>query len=215
MLEAKIRRFKPGDESEIYRICADTGIRGDPIDELFMDRELFARLVVEPAIKLRPQNAFVAEQEGKIVGYVLGEFGEHFERKSLLIRARVAGAILLNYVTGKYASHPNSKTFVKYMLTKIWKEIPKTPKNTPSLHINLDKCVRGSNLGERLLHEFEFDARHLGHKSYHGVVFSDDTRRTPALYESMGFEIYDRVLTTHFAPVREQKMYLMTVVKKL
>ncbi len=67
-----VRRYKPEDRAAIRRICCDTGFLGNPIETIFTDREIFADLFTNPYLNYGADCAWVAEDGGRVVGYLLG-----------------------------------------------------------------------------------------------------------------------------------------------
>src|SRR5580658_5685961 len=67
-----IRPYAPTDRTTTRQICCDTGFLGDPIETIFTDREVFADLFTSPYLNYEPNCAWVAETDGRVVGYLLG-----------------------------------------------------------------------------------------------------------------------------------------------
>lgn len=212
--DCSIRSYLPEDEADIRRICCDTGFWGKPIDEIFNDRELFADLIVSPYLKQEPEHTLVAVHDMQVVGYLLGSLDASFERKALPTAAMTVAKMLWRSVTGRYADHPRSKAFVWWVLTKALVQSPKHPDNAAHLHINLEKPFRDGSLSYRLLDQYEQMLRAEKISHYYGQVFSSDTRRSGAVYEKLGFEIFDRVETAIFWPEIE-KLFHMCIHKRI
>ena len=69
-----IRPFALTDRKTVRDICADTADKGEPVENFFPDRESVTDLLSVYYTDHEPQSLFVAEQDGKVVGYVMGCF---------------------------------------------------------------------------------------------------------------------------------------------
>lgn len=212
-LEVKIRKYEPEDKNAILKICADTGFWGKPIDPIFNERELFADMIVGPYLKYEPEHTFVAEHDGNVVGYLLGTTNPNFMLRSAPYLLKSVAKMLFKYATGGLTQR--AKKQVNWIFTKAIKEAPKTPKNAAHLHINLAEGYRNIEIGKRMLAEYENMLKEAGINHYYGEVFSSDTRREPALYKRLGFEVFDRKETTHYKPEIEEPVFLMCVHKRI
>lgn len=67
-----IRPYRPGDEPALYEICLRTGDSGADATGRYADPSLLGHLYVGPYLALAPQFAFVLDNAGTPVGYVLG-----------------------------------------------------------------------------------------------------------------------------------------------
>ncbi len=214
-LSERIRSYTPHDRESIRTICCNTGFLGRPIDPIYHDRELFADALVNPYLDHEPGHAFVAEWGNDVVGYVLGSTDSHFELKALPKVAKTVMKMTWRALNGSYSSHPRSKQFVQWVLSCFPFERPKHPKNAAHLHANIARERVGKDLGLRLLTAYEEMLRKEGVPTYYGEVFSTDQRRTEALYQRLGFDIFDKRETTIFQPEIKDTLYFMCIMKSL
>jgi hypothetical protein len=89
-----VRPYDPQDREAVRRICCDTGFFGQPIDPLFLDRDLFADLMTGPYLDYEPEWAWVAESCGAVVGYLLASVHPHFDRRQLRASVPIVGRML-------------------------------------------------------------------------------------------------------------------------
>jgi ribosomal protein S18 acetylase RimI-like enzyme len=68
----EIRPYAPTDLDALYEICLRTGAAGRDATELVDDPRLFGELYAAPYAILEPDHAFVLDDHGVAVGYVLG-----------------------------------------------------------------------------------------------------------------------------------------------
>ena len=196
----RVRPYRASDRQAIRQLCCDTGFLGEPIDSVFQDRELFADLFAGPYLEHEPDWALVAEADGRVVGYLLGSVGKHFDFILMRNGAPVASKMLCRLLTGRYAHHPRSARFVRWLLTAGYYEQPKHPANAAHLHFNLDTAYRGRGVCQRLWLAFEQRLRNAGVTHCYGSFFSHPARRPELVYTRYGFNVYDRRRTTMFEP---------------
>jgi hypothetical protein len=65
-----VRDYRPEDRAAVRRICFQTGLMGEPIADQYSDEESFADMMSSYYTDMEPQNASVAELDGKVVGYI-------------------------------------------------------------------------------------------------------------------------------------------------
>ena len=200
----RIRAYRESDRGEISRLCCETGFLGDPVDTLFLDRELFADLFTRPYLDHEPEWAFVAEAQRQVIGYVLGSVRTNFGLVLLRSGFLTTSRMLLRLAGGRYNDHPRSRRFIRWLLTAGFWEQPKHPPNAAHLHFQLAKNYRGRGVAARLWEHFEKEIRAAGIKSCYGSFYSHPSRRPEMAYARYGFEVFDRRRTTLFEPeIRE------------
>ncbi len=198
--KARIRSYRETDRPSICQLCCDTGFLGNPVDNLFQDRELFADLFTRPYLEYQPEWALVAEVDGKVVGYLLGAVSPHFERYLLRSGFITASKMLFRLATGRYARHSRSRRFVRWLFTSGFREQPRHPADAAHLHWDLQKGFRGRGICLRLWEAYEKMLRAAGVKGCYGSFFSFPRRRPENVYARYGFRVFDRKPTTLFQP---------------
>lgn len=196
----RVRDYRPSDRPAIRTLCCDTGFLGHPIDSVFQDRDLFADLFTGPYLEHEPDWALVAEADGRVVGYLLGSVRKHFELVLMRNGFPVASKMLYRLLRGRYAQHPRSARFVRWLLTTGYQEQPKHPGRSAHLHFNLDNAYRGRGICRRLWQAFEQRLQAAGVKNCYGAFFSYPQRRPESVYVRYGFSVFDRKRTTMFQP---------------
>ena len=92
-----VRPYRPTDREAIRWICCETADRGDPIEPLFPYRAVAADLLTRYYTDEEPEATWVAESEGRIVGYLTGALqSRRYERlmRWPIIPRAVCAAIL-------------------------------------------------------------------------------------------------------------------------
>jgi ribosomal protein S18 acetylase RimI-like enzyme len=158
---------------------------------MLTDKKLFAKLWLTPYLNTEPENAVVVDDSGEVKGYLVAGFRPDFKRRAFWAVLPWAVVLGLKYALGFYAKAPGMRQWARWILLHSWREVPKHPYGSPHFHFNLDADVRGSlRLGDQLVAEFERRVRKRGGDSWHTIVFSSPSKRSPAFYERLGFEIY-------------------------
>jgi len=210
-----VRRYKPEDRSAIRRICCDTGFLGNPIEAIFKDREIFADLFTNPYLDYGPNWAWVADDGGRVVGYLLGSVSRSFHYALMYSGLQTTLKMITRAAKGCYAGHPRSRHFIRWLLTNGYREQPKHPDNAAHLHLNVEKPHRGHGLGLRLWRAFEQQLDCAGVRNCYGAFFSRPRRRPEAVYSRLGFSVFDRKATTIFQPEVSEPVEVVCVHRKV
>jgi GNAT superfamily N-acetyltransferase len=214
--EVRIREYRPGDRATIRRLCCETGFLGHPVDPIFHDRELFADLFTNPYLNEEPEWALVAEAEdGRLVGYLLGSVRKHFDLVQMRSGFQTASKMFFRLVTGRYARHPRSRQFVKWLFATGFSEQPKHPPDAAHLHLDLEQSFRGRGIARRLWEIYEERLRAVGVTHCYGAFFSHPKRRPELVYARYGFRDFDRRKTTLFQPEISDTVEVVCVHKEL
>ncbi len=72
MSEMHVRLYRPEDAEAIRRISCETALYGQPMDVLFQGRPLISEALIGYYADFEPEALFVAESEGRAVGYLTG-----------------------------------------------------------------------------------------------------------------------------------------------
>jgi hypothetical protein len=212
---ACIRKYRESDRDAVRRICCDTGFLGGPIEPIYRDRELFADLITGPYLTYEPDWALVAEVEGRVVGYLLGSVSRHFHLKLIRSGFRTARKMLTRALTGRYADHPRSEQFVRWVWMTGFRERPRHPEGAAHLHFNLEDFVRGRTIGRRIWRTYERMLSAVDIDHYYGEFYSHADRRPEHVYARYGFEVFDRRETTMFQPEIPHPVYVVCAHKRI
>lgn len=208
-----IRFYQPSDRERVRQICCDTGFLGKPIDPVFQDRELFADYLTSYYTDVEPESAVVLESGGEVKGYILGS--RHPARQEAY-DSRNNIRLFLRGITRYFTSYNGaSRRYVRWILTKGWREVPHKPESMAHFHINLlapYRTVRGTHD----LIEFFLDYLHkAGEPAVYGQVVTFEKRRGERMFARYGFNLKDCVEVTKYRHLVTDPVYLFTVVKDL
>jgi ribosomal protein S18 acetylase RimI-like enzyme len=179
-----IRPYRPGDRAAVAAVCVRTGDGGADAGHLHPDPGLLPSVYALPYVELEPELAFVLDDGGRAVGYVLGTadtpaFVARFRREWLpgLVRRFPAPA-----------RPPVTRTDA--MLAALHRPermlVPQLADHPAHLHIDLLPAYQGAGDGRRLMTEF---LRALARRDVPRVHLAMAASNTGAraFYDRMGF----------------------------
>ncbi len=207
-----VRPYARADRETVRRICCDTAFLGRPIDPIFRDRDLFADLMTAPYLDYEPEWAWVAEADGQIVGYLLGSVDAHVERRQITVGTATVLRMLGRLAAGRYAGHPRSRQYLRWLILRGGLERPRRPKGSAHLHFNLLDGFRG-RLGHQMWFAFDRRLRQAGIEKVYGEFPSWQHRRPEVAYSRYGFSEFDRRETTVFRPEVSETVHLVCAIR--
>jgi hypothetical protein len=170
---AQIRDYRPGDRAAVRRIFFDTALLGDSIEPQYSDFESYADMFTSYYTDAEPENAFVAEIDGKVVGYVLGCLDSRKAYNPLLIG-------LAHGIRRGLCFRPGTARFYFRALWDMVVDIPSPGRpdfdfnRFPShAHCNIAAGSRGGGLGEELVYHLFDRLRTKGSPGLHGEGFTN------------------------------------------
>lgn len=209
-----IRPYEPEDREAVRSICSDTGFRGNPIDPLFSDRELFADFFTSYYTDYEPESATVAvdQESGEVVGYLLGSLRYRYcpFRQLLIMLTRVIPRALFRYLTFQY--NKESRRYLYWVVFRSAAQTPKAPPRAAHYHINLRPKYRTGPDVRGLMFRFWREAKERGARAIYGQMQITDDRRTH-FFERYGFQILDKKRITKFDRHQDETVYVATLYK--
>jgi hypothetical protein len=176
---ATIRPYRPADREAVREICRMTAFRNLGAAAAFEDGESFADYWTRYYTDFEPQSAWVAEQDGRVIGYVLGCLDT---RRQIRVMARrivppVLTRVLRRWVTGRYRQ-PVSHRFLRWLVLKSWREAPHIPLERFPAHYHCNILPDGyqQHLYSRLALTFVADAARRGCPGVHGSIIDARTK---------------------------------------
>jgi ribosomal protein S18 acetylase RimI-like enzyme len=189
-----IRPARAADRAALYEICLLTGDAGDDANGLYADPDLLGEVWVGPYLALAPDLAFVADDGGGAVGYVLGAADT----------AAFEQACEESWWPARRARYPDAPTGTELTPDEeLHRWIHHPPPSSPALlaeypahlHIDLLPRAQGLGLGRRLIDTL---LAALRDRSVPGVHLGVDAanRRAMGFYDHLGFASAGRVTPT-------------------
>ncbi|WP_208619922.1 GNAT family N-acetyltransferase [Thermus tenuipuniceus] len=204
-----MRPAEEKDLSAITRLSHGTLLLGRAGPLVFPSRELWGELFVAPYLRRGCCNR-VAEEEGEILGYILGACSDLPLTLYLLPQVPF---LLLKLLLGRYGP---PLPHLRYLLRLLLYRSPKAPKRLypAHLHIAVDPKAQGKGIGKALLAEF---LECLKEKGVWGVQLSTTRANAAArkLYQSLGFRLYAKRASPFWAPYHGHPVVHEVWVKEL
>ncbi len=208
----EIRKFEPRDREAVRGICCDTGYLGKAIDPVFEDRELFADYLTSYYTDREPESSLVVTLDGVVSGYLLGSRHPTAQRRyDFWLGLSLAARGFWRYL----GYRKESRDFVKWILRDARKEVPVAPENTPHFHFNQLPESRNLATTQTLINVYFDYLRSVGETAVFGQVVTFADRRGAGAFERYGFEAIGRSEITKYRKVRDEPVFLTTIVKRL
>jgi GNAT superfamily N-acetyltransferase len=193
-----IRRYRPEDRGAVERICIETGLKGN-LEAYFCDPDLFAKLWLSPFLDAEPEASWIAEVDGKVVGYLVAAIRPGFSRRAVRAMLPHLAKLVSNWVRGQYRAHPPSARFARWLLFRSWRELPSNTRPLSNFHFNVLKDERGGRrLGDSLLNAYFAELRARGHTHFTIHVFGAAGKRDISFYRKVAFRIADARVSSLF-----------------
>jgi len=191
-----IRKYHPKDRKAVERIQLSTFLLGMPIQPL-LDNPNKLNDEIKYYLDKEPESCFVAEDKGKVVGYLLGCLDDKNHEESIV---GFLGQSFIWLVSLPFMGIKDRK-FYKGMIKMIFLAVLgkageakfRTPKDSGHIHINLLPEARGKGAGTRLLITFFRYARSKGVKRIHADSFQTGLNPNKNFWMKNGFKEYCKV----------------------
>jgi ribosomal protein S18 acetylase RimI-like enzyme len=183
----EIRPFRVDDLDALYSIALATGDGGADASALYGDPRLIGHIYAAPYAMLCPETVFVAEEDGRVAGYIVGAA----DTRTFEARMEAAWWPELRVVYREPApTLRNCWTPDQRRMNSIHHP-PRAPTAIASaypshLHINLLPALRGRDVGRRLMDRWLQAIRQLGSPGAHLAVGRTNTRAI-RFYTAYGF----------------------------
>lgn len=183
-----IRLFRPGDREAIRKICCDTADRGEPVENFFHDREIVADAVTSYYTDYEPSSLWVAEYEGRVIGYLCGSLDTR--RYMRVMAFRFMPKILLRALMRGVFFYKDTWVLlggaIKASIEGGLKREIDLDKYPVHLHIDIEKGFRGRGIGKELLQNFTARITTLGAKGIHLSTLRENAAAC-RFFEGAGF----------------------------
>ncbi len=188
-----VRRYRAPDREAVRQICCETADRGEPVERFFADREAFADLVTSYYTDGEPEATWVAEEGGRVVGYLTGCLDTVRYRRVMLRRVvsrTFAKAVVRGLLWSGQAWRCGWAAGRTCLLGGFRRRIP-LDQYPAHFHINIQQTFRGQHLGYQLVERFADQAKTAGLSGIHLGVSADNVASC-RFFERMGFALLSR-----------------------
>ncbi|GAA2058745.1 N-acetyltransferase [Catenulispora yoronensis] len=179
-----IRLYRPEDRDAVYDICIRTGNAGGDARGVYRDHDLLPDMFVGPYTVLEPDLAFMLDDGGRAVGYVVGTSNTPRFAKDFRERWLPTVAARHPLPPGKPATIEETMAALlhnpEHMLT------PEVADYPAHLHIDLLPEYQGQGHGRRMLTTLFAALDRAGAPRVHLVLATANTAAR-VFYDRMGF----------------------------
>jgi len=192
-----VRKYEERDRQNVRHLCVASGIRAYPVSIVFEDEEVLPLLFSDYYLDYEPESCFVAEMDGRVVGYSLGckDTRRYHRVLARKILPRLYARVLVKLTTLQYRKKCTYDTLWWGMM-RSWREhVPIPFKAYPGhTHTNVDEGSRGKQVGFRL---FKAMRKHMVE---YGI---------PGLHTMILEEAGDERLSRHFCTKRGYRILMV------
>jgi GNAT superfamily N-acetyltransferase len=179
-----LRPYRPEDREALFDICVRTGDAGEDARHLYPDPGLLPNIFAAPYAALEPGLAFVLEDGGRAVGYILGTA----DTASFVDRYR---AEWLPGLADRYPAPVREPATPTEAMTALMHDpermiLPELAGYPAHLHIDLLPSHQGAGHGRRLMETFLGALHEQGVGAVHLGMLTANTRAR-AFYDRVGF----------------------------
>jgi hypothetical protein len=184
---------------------------GNPIDPVFIDRDAFADFFTRYYTDREPENALVAVEDDRVVGYLIGcmNFRAYNRTQLWLILTWTVPKIIGRVLAFRY--NKASFKFLSWFLFKAAGETPKSIPDAAHFHVNMYTEYRTGIAGRRLIFPFVNRVAKLGFKGVYGQMQVYQDRRSEKVFERYGFKFTDRKEITKFKDYHDKPVWVATI----
>ena len=177
-----IRRFRPDDLADLRRVCLLTGENGGDATGRWSSDDLLADVFLEPYVTLEPDHAWVVEQDGRAVGYLVATL----DTAAFVRRWRQSWTPEFAARHGGRAVDP-AEQWLHDLSTEPERMLsPRVDEFPAHLHIDLLPEAQGSGNGRALMRQLGLAAAEAGAPGIHLWVNRANAGAL-AFYDRLGF----------------------------
>jgi len=213
-----IRHYRKEDRASIERVNFETGFLGQSMNKLISSPKLWS-WGIKHYLDYEPESIFVLEENGQVLGYVLGFLEEFkYDKKKMVLKSILRNSrfiwslVLQDKIFWLDKLRESFVVFSHALFSGRFKE----PNNSGHIHINLLPSVRGSGAGSQLLQRFLEYAKKKGTKTVYANSYQWAESIDKNFWIKNGFKEYSKIRTTFWRQqLPEKDIYLVCYVKDL
>ena len=216
-LNVIIRPFAEKDRAAIREICKRTGQKGHPARLFFEDEEIVPMLFADYYMDCEPESCFVAELDGRVVGYIIGSMDTRKKRRIMLKKfyPRVCLRVMRKILTFRYRKKQTYRT-LWWMISRSWREYLRLPLDEypGHAHLNVEAAFRSQGLGRRLGRTFRRHRLKSGVWGMHIIIREEegDDKLSAYFCRERGYKIVSVKRNTVWEKVTGKKWYAKLLV---
>lgn len=204
-----IRKYEPKDRNDVRRISCETSFLEHPRALIFDDDEILADALTLYFTDYEPESCFVAVQDGRVAGYVIGS--TNVARMQKVCNARISPPLVIKALArGVFFRLRNLKLLCHILKSLIKGEfiMPAfTDRYPATLHINLEQGFRSGGTGARLIETY---LQYLKEKGVSGLHFGTFSEGASRFFLKTGFKVLFRGKRSYLKPYlgKEVNLYI-------
>lgn len=211
-----IRHYLGEDREDLRDIAWDTAFAGQEAD-IFFDRkneDILKDFLTFYFTDYEPESCFVAENEGEIVGYLIG--AKDTAILNSIFHAKILPRLVKKLITTGALLKSKNLNFFLYSLLGFLKgefRMPDFYCDYPAtLHINLKTRWRGQGLGSRLISSY---LDYLKQEKIKGVYLASISDKAKTFFLKQGFHLLYQGRRSYFQYILKKEMPIYIFGKKL
>ena len=215
-MDINIRPYKAEDRLALRTLCCDVADRGAPIESFFPDREVAADLLTKYYTDYEPESTFVAQCDGRLVGYINGCMDNR--RYGLVVFWLLMPTLLIKAFKRGLFFRPEIGQMLKGMLRN-WRRIFVWRKSSfhshqGHLHIGVSGDFRGRQVGRDLVNALTAYASKVGVAQLAASVH-DANKAASVFFETQGFVVRERYPMILIRDGKEEQYHSLLYVKTI
>ena len=186
--EVVIRAYTPVDRDAVRTIACETADRGEPVERFFPNREVFADALLTYYMEDESGALWVAEFEGRVVGYLTGclDSGRYGRVMAWRVIPKAIGKGLIRGLLGSAQMWRWVAAGLSTWCGGGLRRHVSFHDYPAHLHVNVQQRFRGQQIGRRLVERFLEQARSAGVRGVHAAVRGDN-EASCRFFARMGF----------------------------
>ncbi len=214
MQEIIIRLYQKQDRAFVRAIAYDTALLGDCAHPFFDEKETLADFLTAYFIDYEPCSCFIAQADGKLVGYLLGAKDSAVMNNVCCLK--ITPKLLIKAITRNvFFSGKNIAFISNYIRSFLMGEFrsPDFSKVYPSvLHINIQKDYRNRGIGTKLITVY---LDYLVKEKIKGVHFATLSEKAARFYDKLGFVLLYKRKRSYLRHILRKDIFCYIYGKKL
>lgn len=211
-----VRLYQSQDREAVRQIACDTADMGEPVENFFGDREVVADLLTRYYTDYEPGSLWVAEYEGKVVGYLTGCLNT-WRYFRVMVWLLVPWIVIKSIFRGVLLREDTWRLFraaTKTLRISGFKRHIPLDEYPAHLHVNVEKGFRSQNVGRSLVERFIEQVKVAGLRGIYMAVREDNVggRR---FFEHLGFIELSRYPTVYTRGGPHKTVYAIVLGKKI
>ena len=210
-----IRKYKSEDRQRVRQIACDTAFMGNPAEIFFNGREFIADFLTLYFTDYEPESCFVAEKDGRVIGYLIGSKNDKRMNNTFLFK--IIPKLFFKNLFSKTFFKKKNLRFILANFNSFMKGELQAPDSIKEeypaiLHINIDKNYRSYGIG-RMLVESYIDYVRGG--KVHGLHLTTQSENSFKFFEKLGFIPLHETKRSYFRHILNKEIRYIYYGKKL